>query len=130
MGGRCSDKFITENSGFLNNILPGDVILTDRGFDIRESVGLMCAEVKMPAFMKGRKQLTMMDVIDSRKIANVRIHVERVIGSIRQKYNILNSCLPIDFLRKVDEDHHAFVDKIVWVCCSLNNMCDTVVPFD
>ncbi|ESO85592.1 hypothetical protein LOTGIDRAFT_98628, partial [Lottia gigantea] len=31
-GGRTSDKHVTENSGFLSNILPGDLVLADRGF--------------------------------------------------------------------------------------------------
>ena len=79
-GGRTSDKYVTNNSGFLNKLLPGDVVLADRGFDIQESVGLMCAEVKIPSFTKGRKQLSAIDVESSRAIANVRIHVERVIG--------------------------------------------------
>ena len=43
-GGRASDKFITEHCGFLDHILPGDVILADRGFDIQDIVGSMCAE--------------------------------------------------------------------------------------
>ena len=40
-GGRASDKFITENSGILDKLLPGDVVLADRGFNISKSVGLM-----------------------------------------------------------------------------------------
>jgi hypothetical protein len=55
-GGRASDKMITENCGFLNKLLPGDLVLADRGFDISESVGVMCAEVHIPAFTKGKKQ--------------------------------------------------------------------------
>ena len=70
-GGRVSDKYITENSGFLNNLLPGDLILADRGFDISESVGLMCAEVNIPAFMNGKKQLSMKEVIPTQQ-NNVR----------------------------------------------------------
>lgn len=31
---------------FLDKLLPGDLVLADQGFDIKESVGLMCAEVK------------------------------------------------------------------------------------
>uniref|UniRef100_A0A9J7ZA72 THAP-type domain-containing protein n=1 Tax=Cyprinus carpio carpio TaxID=630221 RepID=A0A9J7ZA72_CYPCA len=56
-GGRASDKHITEQSGFLNKLLPGDIVLADRGFNIRESVGMMCAEVKVPTFTRGRAQL-------------------------------------------------------------------------
>jgi len=52
-GGRVSDKHLTENCGLLNKLLPGDILLADRGFDIQESVGMMCAEVKIPAFTKG-----------------------------------------------------------------------------
>jgi hypothetical protein len=43
---------ITENCGFLNKLLPGDLVLADRGFDIRESVGVMCAEVHIPHFIQ------------------------------------------------------------------------------
>ena len=33
-GGRVSDKHLTENCGLLNFLLPGDVILADRGFTV------------------------------------------------------------------------------------------------
>ena len=57
-GGRVSDKHLTENSGLLDHLTPGDVILADRGFDIQESVGLFCSTIKIPAFTKGKKQLS------------------------------------------------------------------------
>jgi len=41
---------MTENSGLQHYLLPGDVVLADRGFTIEESVGLLCAEVKHPPF--------------------------------------------------------------------------------
>lgn len=36
-GGRASDQFITENSGILNNVLPNDIVLADRGFRVERS---------------------------------------------------------------------------------------------
>jgi len=129
-GGRTSDKCLTENCSFLDNLLPGDLVLAHWGFNIQESVGLMCAEVKIPAFTKGKKQLSAFDVESTRKIAHVRIHVERVIGNIVQKYQIVDSTIPITFLSVAEEDAVTTLDKVVTVCCALVNMCPSVVPFD
>jgi hypothetical protein len=98
-GGRASDKNITEKCGLLSKLLPGDVVLAVRGFDISESVGLVCAEVEIPAFTQGRSQLSPLEVESTRKIASVRIHVERVIGLVRNTCTILQDTLPIDFLQ-------------------------------
>ena len=35
-GGRTSDKFLTENCGFLEKLLPGDIVMADRGFTVWE----------------------------------------------------------------------------------------------
>ena len=68
----------------------------------------------------------------TRSIANVRIHVERVIGNIRKKYQILQSTQPIDYLigRTDRVNNSTLLDMIVTVCCALINVCDSVVPFD
>ena len=129
-GGRVPDKHITEQCGFLNYILPGDVILADRGFDIQASVGAQCAEVKIPAFTRGKGQLSPLEIETTRKIANCRIHVERVIGCVRQKYTVLGSTLPIDYLLTKDDVDITKIDKMVHVCCSLTNLCEPIVSFD
>ena len=54
-GGRVSDVHLMEHNGLLKNLLPGDVILADRGFTIQDSAGFYCAEVKIPAFTRGKK---------------------------------------------------------------------------
>ena len=73
-------------------------MLADRGFDIADSVGAMQTMLHKPAFTKGKSQLSALDVEDTRTIANIRIHVERVIGFSRQRFSILQSTLPIHFL--------------------------------
>ena len=129
-GGRASDKHITENCGILKKLLPGDIILADRGFNIAESVGTMQAKLHIPAFTKGKSQLSALEVEQTRSIANVRIHVERVIGLVRQKYTILQSTLPIHFMIKRAGEDIPVVDRIIRVCCALTNVCDSVVSFD
>ena len=39
-----------------------------------------------------------MEVDLSRQLSRVRIHVERVIGVLRQKYTILQSTIPINMI--------------------------------
>ena len=126
-GGRASDKHIAENCGLMEKLLPGDLVLADRGFDISESVGLMCAEVKIPSFTKGKQQLSPMEVQSTKKIANVRIHVERVIGLVRNKFTILRGVLPIDYLQS-ETNEIPLIDKIATVCCGICNLCESVVP--
>ena len=75
-GGRVSDVYLTEHCGLLENLLPGDVVLADRGFTIEDSAGMYCSEVKHPPFTKGKNQLSKTEVDTSRKLSQVRIHVE------------------------------------------------------
>ena len=81
----------------LRKPLPGDVVLADRGFDIADRIGFHQASLHMPAFTKGKKQLSAEEVEETRTIANVCIHVERVIGLVRTKYTILEGILPIQY---------------------------------
>ena len=76
--------------------LPGDLVLADRGFDVHRQCGLRGAYLQTPAFKgKGRNQLTCKETQESRKISNVRIHVERVIDQLRNKYKILKGPLSV-----------------------------------
>ena len=97
-GGGTSNKVLTENCGFLDKLLPGDVVMVERGFTLTESVGTRQARLVIPAFTKGKSQLDPVFVEKTRVIANVRIHVERVIGLFRGKYTILEGTLLTDFL--------------------------------
>lgn len=128
-GGRVSDKYITENCDFLDNIIPGDLILADRGFDIQDTLGCIMAQVKMTALTRVKSQLAPVDLETTRKIAQVRIQVERVIGSVRQKYCISGRTLPIDFLMRKD-NIFCIIDKIGLVYCALVNLSPSDVNFE
>lgn len=39
-GGRASDKFVTEDSGFIDKLQPGDVVMADRGFTMSSGIKL------------------------------------------------------------------------------------------
>ena len=130
MGGRTSDKFVTEHCGLLQKLLPGDLVLADRGFDIEDSCGLYCAKLKIPSFTQGKPQLSPEEIESTRSIANVRIHVERVIGCVRQKYTILgHGVVPIDYVRSRN-GAPCLLDRVAFVCCALTNCCKSVVSVD
>ncbi|XP_072176348.1 uncharacterized protein [Diadema setosum] len=128
-GGRATDTEITQNSNLIDRLTPGDLILADRGFFVNEYCGMAMAEVKVPPFTRGKKQLEKVDVDWSRELSGVRIHVERVIGMVKQKYTILQNRIPINLIRD-ESSPQATVSKIVRVACALVNLCPSVVPLE
>ena len=130
-GGRVSDKHIVEHSGYLNKLLPGDVVLADRGFDVADSVAMLGATLDIPAFTRACEQLQPSDVEATRKLANVRIHVERIIGAVRQRFQVLSATGVLQRELVTQKTSRGVVlDSIVRVCCSLNNVLEGIVPFD
>ena len=129
-GGRVSDKAITQECGILNKLLPGDVVLADRGFTIFDLVEQYQAHAKLPAFTKGKNQLEAKEVATSRELARVRIHVERLIGMVKQKFTILEGILPVAFIKHEGESDTTVCDKLMVICCALVNLCEPIVPKD
>ena len=74
-------------SGFIDPKyhLPGYHILADWGFTLQDDFAAACgAELIIPAFTKGRSQMSVQEVEVLRKISSVCIHVERVIGLLKR----------------------------------------------
>ena len=111
-GGRASDNKITKESGILNKLNPGDIVLADRGFTLTDELALRGCKLIVPAFTKGKKQLSAKEVEESRLLARVRIHVERVINRVKD-FKILSGTLPITLVKKNKGDDLATIDKIV-----------------
>ena len=87
-GGRVSDKTITQESRFLSLLQYGDVVLADRGFTVAEDIAIHGAKLQIPSFTRGKNQLTQEEVETSKELSHVRIHVEQVIGALKNRYTI------------------------------------------
>ena len=119
--GSISDKELTCNSGFLTTLQdkPGVSIMADRGFTIKDVLSKLNIGLNIPPFLEKRKQLPPEDIEVGRKIASLRIHVERAIGRIK-KFHILKSTIPINMIR--------LTNQIVYVCAFLTNFQPALVP--
>nr|XP_022909873.1 uncharacterized protein LOC111421000 [Onthophagus taurus] len=87
--GRASDKEIVQKSQFLNKLPEQAWVMADRGF--KHIVPLLlkkkCTLVRPPS-VSADVPSTSSDVMESKRIASLRIHVERVIQRIRE-FNLL-----------------------------------------
>ena len=114
-GGRASDRFITKKSGFYNNyyLNPDDQVMADRGFTIGEELFSLHVGLNIPSFLRGRKQLSEKEVVESRRIASMRIHDERAIRRMKS-YRILNSIITIKSVKKMNT-----VVRVAGALCNL-----------
>lgn len=126
--GRTSDQYIVRNSEYLQHLQPGDEVLADKGFDVAADIGLKGAILVTPAYKKGL-QLTQLETETSRKVSNVRIHIEREIGCLRMRFDIMTGPVIMSCFNNFGESI-CFYDKIVQVCCIIANLNPSIVPFD
>jgi len=121
--GSISDVELTKQSGLLEALTdkPGIAIMADRGFTIKDMLEQLNIELNIPPFLNDRQQLPAKEVDSGRKIAALRIHVERAIGRIKT-FNILKETIPITLAR--------LSNQIVYVCAFLSNFQPALVPSD
>ena len=85
----------------------------------------------IPAFTRGKSQLSAKEVEVSRKIASVRIHIERVIGLLKNRYTISQGILPLTLLKSIKDEGvsatFANCDKIFTVRAALTNLGDSIL---
>ena len=109
-GGNISDRELTIKSGLLDLLEPGDSVMADKGFLIADILHDRGVELNIPP-LKTDTQLSEDDLILTRRIANLRIHVERAIGRIKT-FRILND-IPISMA--------TLSEQIFFVCALLSN---------
>ena len=120
-GGRISDQAITEKSGLLDLLEPGDNVMADRGFDVGNILQHRGVTLNIPPFLGQRDQLAIWEVEATRRIASLRIHVERAIGRIKN-YRLLQLPFPLTLADLASD--------IVCVCSYLTNFCKPIIPTD
>ena len=55
--GSISDKELTLRCGLLSLLEPGDSVMGDRGFDIKEDLDILGVKLNIPHFLRGKQQL-------------------------------------------------------------------------
>lgn len=118
-GGCISDKEITQKSGLVDKLHHGDVIMADRGFNIQEMLAERGVRVNVPPFMNQSGQFEEHEMLATRRIASLRIHVERAIERIKN-YHILDF-IPITMCK------NAMIDMTFFVCAMLTNFLPPLV---
>ena len=107
------------------------MVLADRGFTCQDHYRHVYGRNQNASIHTREKQLDKMEVDWSRELSLVRIHIERVMGVLKQKYTILQNVLPVQFCdASAYDDDLAIIDKVVHVCCALTNLTPSVVPQD
>lgn len=125
--GSISDKEICLRSGFFDllekkisngQLLKGDSVMADKGFNIVEELKKCRMEFNCPPFLRDRSQLNAEEVLETQTIARHRIHVERAIGKIR-KFHFFDRKIPVCML--------GLINQIWCVCCILTNFQNSIL---
>ena len=100
--GNISDCEIVEGSGFLKlEFDNGDTMMADKGFTIDDLLPLGVT-LNIPPILGSNNQMTAQDVIKTREIASVRIHVERAINKIKN-FHSWDSVVPLSLFGVVNQ---------------------------
>ena len=120
-GGRASDLAITQDCTFLETLSQGKGVMADRGFKgiDRLSKKKKCSLIRPPS-VYGNRKCSKKQVVKTRQIASLRIHIERVIRRIREfKILVPHSCVDIHLVKHLDQ--------IVTIVCGLINLQKKIV---
>ena len=91
--GSISDQQLTKKSGLIDLLEKGDSVMADRGFNIQDDLTPLGVRVNIPPFLKGKTQLEAEELVETRRIASLRIHIERAMERLKN-YHIFDRTLP------------------------------------
>ena len=76
--------------------------MADRGFDIKGLLETRKATLNIPPYLGQRQQLTGQELEETRRIAELQIHVERAIGGVKQ-FHVLHGVVPITLAKQLSD---------------------------
>ncbi|CAG5055652.1 unnamed protein product [Parnassius apollo] len=117
-GGSVSDRQIIERSKLINVCDSGDSIMADRGFNVQDIFASRDITINIPMFLKGKTQLPGVRIIQDRKLASKRVHIERIIG-LAKSYKILKS--------ELSPYHVPLASRILFVCAMACNFRESIM---
>lgn len=120
-GGRITDTCLVESCDFVKCLQPGMCVMADRGFKhvelhLRKEGALL---VRPPSVVTGAK-LSKTEAKETKQIASLRIHIERVIRRTRE-FSILkpHACVNSNLVKLLDD--------VITIACGLINLQDSLI---
>ena len=110
--GSISDKKLTMQSGLLDLLENGDSVMADKGFEIEDELILSGVHLNLPSFLRGRKHFSEKQLVVTRRIASLRIHVERAMERIKN-FHIFDRSLLVQLTD--------IADRLFFACRLLTN---------
>ena len=87
-----------------------------RGFTIEDDLKKINVALNIPAFLDGRDQLDEDEVLESRSIASVRIHVEPLMSRLK-KFRLIKTEIPLTIHESITQIYRQCVAffAILWI---------------
>ena len=97
------DRLITVECCIIDLLASGDNVMADKGFDIQDLLAAKKVKHNIPPFLGKRQRFPPPpEVEETRRIAELRIHVKRAICRIKN-FHILNGVFPITLTHIANE---------------------------
>ena len=100
--GSISDKELVKQSGLLSLLQPGDQIMADKGFVIQDLLTPLGCSVVMPSFLSCKQQFSKGELLRSKTIHNLRVHVERAIRRVKE-FHFFDRVIPLTMTGSVNQ---------------------------
>ena len=101
--GSISDKELVKRSCLFPLLEPGDQLMADKWFDIRDILEPIGCEITIiPAFLASKGQFSKEELLHSKKIPNVRVYVERTIRRVKE-FHFFDNVVPLTEAGSIDQ---------------------------